>query len=345
MVASRREDVLEAINYTSMGVAAIAELPMPELEPGHALVRVKASGLCHTDIDVLYGRYGEGHYPVVPGHEYAGVVEAVAADVRTLKVGARVVVDPNLPCGHCDACRKGLTNLCRTLKAYGVTHNGGFAAYSVVKAGHLHDIGDMPFELAALAEPLACVINGLGSADLRTGPMGTRTALVFGAGPIGLLLALSLKAEGVEDVTVADLNESRLAFAESLGLGAFVSGSQALGQRRRGFDFVADATGIPSVVEGMIDFVTDGGTMLVFGVCAPDARIALSPFEIFRRQLKLVGSHSLNKTIPDALEILRRDGDRMGRLVSHRLPLAEVVPFLTSKSKDAATMKVQYVAD
>ncbi|MGV1848912.1 MULTISPECIES: zinc-dependent alcohol dehydrogenase family protein [Rhizobium] len=336
---------MEAINYTALGVADIADLPMPTLLPGQALIRVKASGLCHTDIDVLYGRYGEGHFPVVPGHEYAGVVEAVADDVRSVKVGARVVVDPNLTCGHCDACLKGLGNLCRTLKAYGVTHNGGFAAYSAVDAGHLHQIGDMPFELAALAEPLGCVLNGLRSANLVTGAHGTQTALVFGAGPIGLLLALSLKAEGVAAVTVADINERRLDFAGSLGLATAVSGSADLARSRRQFDFVADATGIPAVVEGMADFTADGGTMLVFGVCAPDARVSIAPFEIFRRQLKLVGSHSLNRTIPDALAILKRDADRMGRLVSHRLPLAEVLSYLTSNSKDAATMKVQYVAD
>ena len=336
---------MRAINFTGMGVAATADLPMPELAPGHALIRVKASGLCHTDIDVLYGRYGEGHYPVVPGHEYGGIVEAVASDVKSFEPGARVVVDPNLPCGHCTACRKNLTNLCSSLKAYGVTHNGGFSEFSVVKASHLYDIGDMAFDVAALAEPLACVINGLGSADLRTGPTGTQNALIFGAGPIGLLLALSLQAEGVKSVTVADINESRLAFAESLGLAIAVSGSQELENSKRGFDFVADATGIPAVVEGMIDYTADGGTMLVFGVCAPDKRISIAPFEIFRRQLKLVGSHSLNKTIPDALEILKRSGDTMGRLVSHRLPLADVLPFLTSKSKDSATMKIQFVAD
>src|SRR5882762_5343944 len=148
---------MKAINFTAKGVASATELPMPELLPGHALIRIKASGLCHTDIDVLYGRYGEGHYPVVPGHEFGGIVEALAADVTTVKVGSRVVVDPNLPCGHCAACQKNLTNLCSSLKAYGVTHNGGFADFSVVNAKHLHDIGDLPFDVAALAEPLACV--------------------------------------------------------------------------------------------------------------------------------------------------------------------------------------------
>ncbi|PZM14531.1 zinc-dependent alcohol dehydrogenase family protein [Rhizobium tubonense] len=336
---------MQAICFTEKGVATCEDVPRPELVPGHVLVRVRAAGLCHTDIDVLHGRYGEGRFPLVPGHEYAGVVEAVAADVSGISVGARIAVDPNLPCGSCSACRKGLTNLCRNLKAYGVTDNGGFAEYSLVKADHLHDIGDLAFDVAALAEPLACVLNGLGSAGLKAGPGATETALVFGAGPIGLLLALSLKAEGVQSVTVADINESRLAFAEELGLETAVSGSQALLARKRSFDFVADATGIASVVEGMIDFATDGGTVLIFGVCAPETRISLAPFEIFRRQIKLAGSHSLNRNIPEALAILRRDGGRMARLVSHRLPLAEISPYFSRKPSDPASMKVQFVAE
>ncbi|MBB2683758.1 UNVERIFIED_ORG: threonine dehydrogenase-like Zn-dependent dehydrogenase [Rhizobium etli] len=336
---------MEAICYTEKGIAVTKALPLPELRPGHALVRVRAAGLCHTDIDVLHGRYGEGRFPLVPCHEYAGVIEAVAGDVSSLAVGARVVVDPNLPCGTCRACRKGLTNLCRDLKAYGVTEDGGFAEYSLVRTDHLHEIGNLDFNLAALAEPLACVLNGLGSAGLRAGAAGTETALVFGAGPIGLLLALSLKAEGVSSVTVADINEGRLAFAERLGLETAVSGSEALAGRRRSFDFVADATGVARVVEGMIDFTADGGTVLVFGVCSPDQRISIAPFEIFRRQIRFAGSHSLNRNIPQALDFLRRDTGAMAQLVSHRLPLGEVLPFITKKSADPATMKVQFSID
>ncbi len=285
---------MKAIHFTDKGEASLANLAIADVPAGHALIKIRASGLCHTDIDVLHARYGDGAFPLVPGHEFAGEVEAIAADVTGVRVGDRVAVDPNLPCGTCPACQKGLTNLCQNLKAYGVSHNGGFAEYSVVRADHLHGIGDMPYHIAALAEPLACVVNGLGSAGLRS----------CAVGPIGLLLALSLKAEGADYVTVADINESRLAFAAELGLGGIVSGSAALANRRRSYDFVADATGIASVVEGMIDLVADGGTALLFGVCAPDARISVAPFEIFRRQLKLVGSHSLNRNIPDALEIL-----------------------------------------
>ncbi|CAN7490321.1 alcohol dehydrogenase catalytic domain-containing protein [Mesorhizobium amorphae] len=334
---------MKAIRFAAAGVAGMAEMEMPGIKPGHALVRVRAAGLCHTDIEVLHGRYGEGAFPLVPGHEYAGTVEAVADDVTAVRPGDRVAVDPNISCGQCPACRKGLTNLCVGLKAYGVTENGGFAEFSLVAVDHLHGIGDLAFDTAALAEPLACVLNGLGAAGLDVGRPGN--ALVFGAGPIGLLLALSLKAKGVPGVAVADISEPRLAFAEALGLQPFVSGSQDLAAKARGFDFVADATGVAKVVEGMIGFTADGGTALIFGVCAPDARISLAPFEIFRRQIRLAGSHSLNRNIPQALDILSRDDGTMARLVSHRLPIAELLPFFVKGSGDPTTMKVQFCAD
>lgn len=344
---------MQAIRYVEKGKAELGTLDPGPIPAGHVRLGIKAAGLCHTDIDVLHGRYGEGTYPVTPGHEFAGVVEALGEGVTMLRIGDRVAVDPNLPCGACRSCAKGLTNLCRNLKAYGVSTNGGFAETSVVAADHCHKIGDLSFPVAALAEPLACVLNGLSSAGLvpvaSAGlvPGGARpeNALVFGAGPIGLLLALSLKAEGVGEVVVADLNESRLSFAESLGLGTALSGSDDLAGRRGSYDFVAEATGIPAVVEGMIPLVADGGTALVFGVAAPDARVRLSPFDIFRRQLKVVGSHSLNRNIPEALAILRRDTGAMARLVSHRLALPEILPFILTKSTDPNTMKVQFVAE
>lgn len=335
---------MRAIYFPRQGVADLAILPDPMIKPGHVLIDVKASGLCHTDIDVLFGRYGSSAFPLVPGHEYAGVVSAVAEDVTHVKPGDRVVVDPNISCGRCRACLKGLSNLCSDLKAYGVTHNGGFAESSLVSASHLHLIDDLSFELAALAEPLACVLNGLESARLTAGPQGTETALVFGAGPIGLLLALSLKARGVAQVAVADINEHRLSFVESLGLEPVISGSQALEQRKAEFDFVADATGIAKVAESLIGFTADGGTVLLFGVCAPDERMSVAPFEIFRRQIHIAGSHSLNRNIAQALEILHADRGEMARLITHRLPIEEMLPFFKSHGGDSATMKVQFVS-
>lgn len=335
---------MKAIQFPAKSTLRGVDLAIPELRPGHALVRVRASGLCHTDIAVLQGGYGEGTYPLIPGHEFAGVVEAVASDVHNIKVGGRVVVDPNIPCERCRQCRRGLFNLCTQLKAYGVTENGGFAEYCLVDAEHLVDIGMLPFETAALAEPLACVLNGLNAAGMYDASARRyESALVIGAGPIGMLLAFSLRSVGLPHVAVADINDQRLAMAQEFGFRPLRSGSDELRGASRSFDFVADATGIPKVVEGMIDHTADGGTVLVFGVCAPDDRILLSPFEIFRRQIRVCGSHSLNKNIVQALGVLERD-PAIGRLVSHRLSLREVEPFFTKDSSTKAAMKVQYVA-
>ena len=334
---------MKAVQFTGVGVADLRELPVAAIRPGHALVRIRASGLCHTDIDILHGRYGAGAFPIVPGQEFAGTVEAVAGDVPGLAVGERVAADPNIACGACPSCRKGLANLCARLEAYGVTRDGGFAEYCLVSADHLHDIGDLGFDTAALAEPLACVLNGLDASGF--GAPGSRrpgVALVIGAGPIGLLLALSLKAGGTGRVVVADVNEHRLAFAGELGLEPLAVGSSALESGKRCFDFVADATGVASVAATMPSYAADGGTVLFFGVCAPDARIEISPFELFRRQLRLCGAHSLNGQIARAIRLLQSEGATMGCLVSHRLPIEEIGPFFSKGGASADTMKVQF---
>ncbi len=164
----------------------LADLPDPKPAADEVVIAVRASGICHTDIDVLQARYGTAAFPVVPGHEYAGeVVELGSKACPAFLSGDRVVVDPNIECGTCRACRRGMANLCETLGAYGVTHNGGFADFSVVRARNLvHPIGDMPWGMAALAEPMGCVLNGVTA--VKSSP--SDEALIFGAGPIGLLI-------------------------------------------------------------------------------------------------------------------------------------------------------------
>ena len=331
---------MEALVYSGPGRFEIGRLDAPEPGAGEAVVRVRASGLCHTDVEVLHGRYGEGAFPLVPGHEYAGTVEAVGPGVSdVIRPGDRVVIDPNISCGTCRACRRGLGNLCATLQAYGVTRDGGFAEYALVDAAALHPIGDMDFALAALAEPLGCVLNGLDAA----GTDSVRDALLYGAGPIGLLMALALRERGVESVTVVDLDGSRREFAQGLGLDALPADDASLSGRPRSRDLAVDATGVVAVAAGLIDQVADGGAALLFGVCLPGETMPVSPHEIFRRQIRLVGAHSLNHNIPAALEVLRASGETMSRVVSHRVPLSDVAACL-SGGVPAGAMKVQFAA-
>ncbi|MAC79038.1 MAG: zinc-binding dehydrogenase [Rhodobacteraceae bacterium] len=311
---------MRAILFTGRNELDLTDLPDPRPGPGEVVVQVRSSGICHTDIEVLRGNYGTSAFPVVPGHEYAGVVTEIGKGVDTIAPGDAVVVDPNIECGACPACRRGWAHLCTGLQAYGVTRHGGFAEQSVVKASAVHPIGDMPFDIAALAEPVGCVLNGLGATRAEQ----ARNALIFGAGPIGLLLAVVLRARGMTDVALVDLNEDRLALVADLGFQPIASGSTDLADREQATDLAIDATGVPAVAGQLIRYVANGGAGLFFGVCPSDARIDIAPFELFRRQITLAGSHSLNHNLPDALKTLDACRADAARLVTHRLPLEEV---------------------
>lgn len=329
---------MKAIVFPARDSVSLRDLPEPVAKPGQVVIDVKASGLCHTDFDVLHANYGPGSFPVVPGHEYAGIITQVGEGVTGLAEGDRVVVDPNINCGTCPACLRGWAHLCDRLEAYGVTRHGGFAEASVVAAEAVHKIGDMPFDVAALAEPMGCVLNGLDAARAKDKP----NALIFGAGPMGLMLAVGLRAQGVHDITLADLDETRLSFAQEMGFAAIRAGSDDMKAWQHAADLSIDATGVPAVAASLIDHTANGGTALFFGVCPQSARIEIPPFEVFRRQLSLVGSHSLNHNIPEALAALRGfDGD-LSKLVSHRLPLTEMQALFTD-GPARGCLKVQAV--
>lgn len=314
-----------ALTFTAKDEVALVERSEPDVPAGHARLSVAASGLCHTDVEVLRGGYGPGTYPLVPGHEYCGVVTRVGDGVEAVRLGDRVVVDPNLPCGACRACGAGRTNLCPDLGAYGVTVDGGFAEQSVVAADKLIPVGTMPAHRAALAEPLGCVLNGL-EAALASAPVH---ACIFGAGPIGQLLALALAERGTAAITLVDPDPARRAIAEGLGFGTADVPDAKGDDFTRAFDFAADASGVPEVMERLPDRLVDGGAGLIMGVAPPRAQISLAPHALFRRQLRLAGSHSLTAAhMRQAMAMLDRVGDRFDRIVTHRLPLTEMAAVL-----------------
>lgn len=329
---------MKAIWFPIRDEVKVGMRPDPVAGPGEVVVAVRASGLCHTDIDVMRANYGASAFPVIPGHEFAGEVAALGKDVSGLAVGDRVVVDPNIECGACRACKRGWAHLCEKLGAYGVTVDGGFAERSVVRARAVHKIGDLGFVTAALAEPMGCALNALSPLEGRV----VETVLIFGAGPMGLLVGLALKARGTERVVMADLDPARLELAQGHGLEGMRVGAPELARLRHGCDLAVDATGVPAVAASLIDYAANGGAVLYFGVCPQDARIEISPFEVFRRQLSLFGTHSLNHNIPAALDALRAIGPGIDGLVTHRLT-PDGVAAIMAGHKPEGSMKVQMV--
>ncbi|MFJ8676628.1 zinc-dependent alcohol dehydrogenase family protein [Streptomyces sp. NPDC093589] len=282
------------------GSTAVTELPDPRPAPHEVVVRVTSCGLCGTDMHILGGELPAVPYPLVPGHELTGEIVAVGEEVRGTTVGDRVAVDPNMPCGACHYCRIGRGNLCENYSAIGVTRDGGFAELVAVPASCCYPLPDGLSEAAAgLVEPLSCAVHGLNRLPRRPG----EHYLIYGAGTMGLMMAALVRNAGAASVSVVDLNEERLAFAESFGVDAAVTGADRLG-RTPGFEVVVDATGVIAAIEDGLGRVRRGGTFLQFGVADPARAASFSPYRVYHHEIDIIGSMAVHHSFQPAIDVL-----------------------------------------
>ena len=325
-------ETMPAAVLVSPGRVEVREMLEPHAGPGEVRIKVHATGVCGTDLHLLEGHFG-AKFPLVAGHEISGTVDELGPGVLELKLGDPVALDPNVYCGQCHYCQRGLFQHCLHHEALGVTLPGGFARYTVAPARNVYRADGLTLEQAAFAEPLGCVAWGM----RRLKPEPGSSALVFGAGAIGLLLMQGLLASGCSSVTVVDPVEGRLELARALGAAqTFLPHPKLLedllDHNPYGFDITAEATGVSGVVESLPQYTAVGGKILVFGVAEESARVALSPFELFRRDLTVLGSFALNSSVPLALEWLRTGRVRVEGLITHRLPLSGVEQALNLKA-------------
>jgi 2-desacetyl-2-hydroxyethyl bacteriochlorophyllide A dehydrogenase len=314
---------MKAAVIETPGKVIVQEVADPQPAPGEVIVSVALAGLCGTDLHIYAGEVDYG-YPIIPGHEVVGTIVELGAGVTDLKPGMRVAFDPNVPCGHCHFCQRLRFNHCLNWQGIGVTRDGGFAERVAVPAKVIYPIGDMPFERALFIEPLSCVVYGLQRATPDLGDL----ALIFGAGPIGLLMMQAIRRAGAAKVVVTDLQADRLELAARLGADVVIPAGEAqadaLGAEAPfGYDMVIDATGVPEVIAQCFEYVTPGGKVLPFGVCPEEATIPFSPFNLYRHDVAVYGSFALNVTFGPAIELLRSGAVEVGPLLSHRFPLDE----------------------
>jgi len=334
---------MQALVFGADRTATIQQVPDPVPGDGEVLIHVEAAGICHTDHDILAGRYPAA-LPRIPGHEFAGEVIDTGTGVSRLRPGDRVAVDPLVSCSACRNCAAGRPNLCTNIQAYGADLDGGLAELVAVREQNCHPIADLPAHVAALAEPLACATLGI----QRVNPAADDRALIVGAGPIGLLLATALRGRGVQSVTAADLDSGRLEHAQRFGVDhTYLSGSDLVEQIRRSsddacdeFDIVIDATGNPAVTQQAARLLGDNGTLLIFGVCPPGSQITLDPYEVYARQLTVLGSFSLCGTLPEAIQTLQATSLPMADLISDRYCLADAVTAFEQVG-NPGTLKIQ----
>jgi 2-desacetyl-2-hydroxyethyl bacteriochlorophyllide A dehydrogenase len=333
---------MRAIVFDAPKRVALKQVPYPQPAPDEVIVRVMACGLCGTDRHLYAGDF-PAHYPLIPGHEFSGVVAAVGSAVKRWHTGDRVIVDPNIACGECYFCRTAQINHCLNHQAIGVTRDGAFAEFVAAPARNVFAIGNpLSFEEAALVEPLACVVYGLRRLQLQTGDW----VLIFGAGPIGLMLMQCCVRGGAASVTMVDLDEPRLAVARSLGATHAINAREQTTALEEiapyGFDAVIDATGVPSVVEGGVSRVKSGGKLLLFGVCPEDAKISIRPFEIYRRDLSVIGTCALRCSFDPALELIQNGVVQVKPLLRPMVSLDEIPAWFENPARAQDALKIMF---
>lgn len=340
---------MRAVVYDVPGSFEVRDVP--DVEPGSGQVRVRMTraGMCGTDLHLHDGQF-LATFPLTPGHETVGVVDAIGpgaidGEGRQLAVGQQVVVNPNSSCRSCDYCAEGRPWLCDGFAGIGSSTPGGFADYVVVPGAQLFDATGIDPDLAVFAEPSACIAHLMDRLD----PLEGQSVVVLGAGPTGVLLIQFLRYKGAGAVTLADPNPAKLDRAAALSAIETtlvdrddVRGSlDAIVAAHGGqFDIVIDATGRAAVIGELPRLARNGGRIVYYGVADESDLVAISPFEIFRRELTIMGSFTEVDSFPDALAAFRAGAIRMDGVITHRFALGDYADALDALRSDRTAHKI-----
>ena len=314
-------------------------MPVPEPQRGEVLLKVVGCGVCGTDHHIFEGELTRGvEPPVVLGHEIATRIEAVGEDVGGFVPGQFCAVDPVIGCGCCAACRSARPNLCNNTTTIGYKRDGGFAQYVVAPARCVVPLDEsVGMAGAVLCETLACVLRGYDRLDFSAGC----SAMVLGAGTVGLLWAQVLSSSPCRKLIQTELVAYRRERAQTLGADVVIDPSaDDLGDRLRrdlpdGVDYIVDATGAPEAIEQALPLLAPGGTLLIFGVCPPDGAIAMSPYELYEKEAKIIASKMPPATLERAARLIESGRIACDDIVTVTRPLdmlAEAVAgFVTNR--------------
>ena len=321
---------MKALLLSSYRHLEIADVPEPAPGTEDVLIRVGACGICGSDVHGFDGASGRRIPPIIMGHEAAGTVAAVGSGVNQFSLGERVTFDSTIYCGQCEYCLRAETNLCNNRKVLGVSCGdyrcaGAFAEYVVVPRRIVHRLPDtLSFSEAAMLEAVSVAIHAVSLSRIEP----EDTALVLGAGMIGLLILQALRAAGCAKVWVADIDVSRLKLASELGATVVL---QATGKELpskisdltdgNGVDLAMEAIGINETVAAAIDCVRKGGTVTLVGNITPEVTLPLQ--KVVSRQIRLQGSCASSGEYPQAIDLVASGRIRVEPLITAVAPLED----------------------
>jgi L-iditol 2-dehydrogenase len=308
----------------------IADVPLPVVGRGEVLVRVEACGICGSDVHGYDGSTGRRIPPIVMGHEAAGTVETVGEGATKYKKGDRVTFDSTIYCGECQYCKRGQINLCDNREVIGVScgdyrRHGAFAEYVVVPERIMYPLPkDFSFDEAAMLEAVSVALHGVKVSQVG----GGETALVIGAGMIGLLTLQAARAAGCKRVFITDVDETRLKLAKQVGADETLhcSGAELVAEVMRltggnGVDITLEAVGRNETVAGAIDCTRKGGTVTLIGNIMPEVTLPLQ--KVVVRQLRLQGSCASSGEYPEAIELIANGKIQVKQLITAVASLEE----------------------
>ncbi|HYK36460.1 galactitol-1-phosphate 5-dehydrogenase [Alloacidobacterium sp.] len=321
---------MKALLLSAYNKLELAELTRPVPGPEEVVVQVAACGICGSDVHGYDGSSGRRIPPIVMGHEAAGIVAETGSDVSGFKQGDRVTFDSTIYCGKCDYCRSGQVNLCDFRQVVGVScgdyrRYGAFAEYVVVPQRILYRLPDaLSFPEAAMLEAVSVALHAVRVSEMHSG----ETALVIGAGMIGLLTLQAARAAGAKRVFITDLDATRLKLAKEMGADEtlHLSGAELIAEVIRltagkGVDIALEAVGRNETISAAIDCVRKGGTVTLIGNISPEITIPLQ--KVVSRQIRLQGTAASSGEYPQAIELMTAGKIRVKPLITAVAPLDE----------------------
>lgn len=332
---------MKASRFLGNKTFAVTDLPTPHAGPGELVLRNQVCGVCGTDVHIYHGEPGSADVnpPVVLGHEYSGEVVEVGKGVTGFAVGDHVTVDPNIYCGHCAYCQNGKKQLCPSMEAIGVTRDGGFAQYSLIPASQAFKLEPtVPWEAAAMAEPLACCLHGIDLAGIQVGDK----VCVVGGGAIGLLMVQLAKLSGASQIVLSEPNEKRRQVGLQLGANAALDPTRPDSQEAfaqvlgGGANVVIECVGNVPAVKSAFQFAGKGATVLLFSVPKVDATFDLPLFDVYKKELTIKGSFVNPDTHARAVALINSGKVDFGPIITHRFPLDQLPEAIAMQMSDAS---------
>jgi len=321
----------------------IEEVPRPAVGSHEILIRVKAAGICGSELHAYEGLSRRRRPPLVMGHEFAGIVEEVGESSKGVKAGDRIVVNPAVSCGLCENCMRGKTIFCTARTHVGIDFPGAFAEYVKVPDRACYTIPDgLPFEMAALAEPLSMGTHAVSVVDVKE----EDSVFIIGSGMIGLSCLLAAR-ERSGKIFVTDLYDARLDFSRLLGADQVIHAAVVDPVREvqrltsgKGASVVMEAVGIQKTMIQALSAAGEGGRVAILGLL--DAPVPVSFLEIVLKHIQLNGIYGrTDHDFRRALTLLEKDLSKIRRLITGVLPLDRVSEaFETMSSQKQSTMKI-----